>query len=304
MFKNAKVYRLTAPFEWDALGLDARLAQLRFRPCGPQEVATMGFASPLGPNAEVLAHPVAGAILIAARRQERLLPGSVVSEALAERVAEIEQTEVREVNRRERSQLREELLTTMLPQAFTRSRLVRAYIDPAAGWVVVDASSDKVAEDVLSLLRKAVESLPVKPLKPGIPVAERLTGWVAGGQAADGLTIEDQCVLRDPGDAGAVVRCRGIPLDAPEIQNHLASGKRVVTLGLTWNDHLSLLLDEDLGLKRLKFADEVREAASNDAGDDAAALFDAEFALLALELRGLLARLVETFVVNDEAGPG
>lgn len=299
MFKNAKVYRLSAPFEWEALALEGRLAEWRFRPCGPQEVATMGFASPLGPNATVLAHPVAGAILIAVRRQERLLPGSVITEALAERVAEIEQTEVREVNRRERSQLREELLATMLPQAFTRSRLVRAYIDPAAGWVVVDSSSDKVAEEVLSLVRKAIESLPVKPLKPGIPVAERLSGWVASGEAAAGLNIEDQCVLRDPGDSGAVVRCRGMDLSAPEIQNHLQSGKQVVALGLTWNEHLSLLLDEDLGLKRLKFADEVRDETSKDAGDDEYAALDAEFALLTLELRGLLARLVETFQVGE-----
>lgn len=302
MFKNAKVYRLTAPFDWAPLALEARLAEQRFRPCGPQEVATMGFASPLGPNAEVLAHPVGGCILIAARRQERLLPGSVVTEALAERVAEIEQTEVREVNRRERSQLREEVLATMLPLAFTRSRLVRAYIDPAAGWVVVDASSDKIAEEVLSLLRKAIDSLPVKPLKPGVPVAERLSAWVANAAAAPGLDIEDQCVLRDPGDTGAVVRCRGIDLSAPEIRNHLDTGKRVVALGLTWNDHLSLMLDEDLGLKRLRFADEVRDEATADAGDDDYAALDAEFTLLTLELRGLLARLVETFEIPDATG--
>lgn len=300
MFKNAKVYRLTAPFDWDLPTLESRLAAQRFRPCGPQEVATMGFASPLGPNAAVLAHAVGGCVLIAARRQERLLPGSVVTEALAERVAEIEQTEVREVSRRERTQLREDLLASMLPMAFTRSRLVRAYIDPAAGWVVVDASSDKAAEEVLSLLRRALETLPVAPLKPAIPVAERLTAWVASGEAAAGLDIEDQCVLRDPGDQSAVVRCRGMDLTAPEVQNHLENGKRVVALALTWNDNLSLLLDEELGLKRLKFADEVREEATAAAGDGEYAALDADFTLLTLELRGLLARLTEAFQISAE----
>lgn len=300
MFKNAKVYRLTAPFTMDPLTLDERLGAMRFRPCGPQEVATLGFASLLGPNAEVLAHPVSGAILVAVRRQERLLPASVVSEALAERIAEIEQTEVREVGRRERSQLREELLTTMLPMAFTRSRLVRASIDPVGGWLVVDAGSDKAAEEVQSLLRKALDSLPVRPLKPGVPVPERLSTWVATGEAAAGLTIEDQCVLRDPGDSGAVVRCRGLDLGSPEVRNHLDSGKQVVALGLNWNEHLSLLLDEDLGLKRLKFADEVREEAGAAAGDDEHAALDADFTLLTLELRGLLARLTEEFAVGAE----
>ncbi|TVQ88994.1 MAG: recombination-associated protein RdgC [Chromatiaceae bacterium] len=297
MFKNAKVYRLSSPFDWGQLPLHERLAAHRFRPCGPQEQATLGFASPLGPAAELLVHAVDGCLLLAARRQERLLPGSVVSEALAERVAEIEQAEMRDVGRRERTQLRDALLAEMLPQAFTRSRLIRAYIDPASGWIVVDASSDKVAEDLLSLLREALSSLPVKPLRPTVPVAERLSAWVAGGTAANGFVLEDQCVLRDPGDKGAVVRCRGLDLTAPEIRQHLDSGKRVVGLGLTWNDHLSLVLDEDLGLKRLRFADGLLDDL--DDGEDEQARQDAEFALMALELRALLARLREEFAAGE-----
>ena len=186
MFKNAKVYRLSAPFEWDQMQLHERLDAHRFRPCGPQEVATLGWTAPLGANAEMLVHAVNDCFLVAARRQERLLPGSVLSEALAEKVADIEQAEMREVPRRERTRLREELLTQMLPQAFTRSRLVRAYIDAKAGWAVVDASSDKVAEEILSLLRKSLDSFPAKPLTPGVAVGERLSAWVAGGETTNG----------------------------------------------------------------------------------------------------------------------
>jgi recombination associated protein RdgC len=302
VFKNAKVFQLSAPFTLDPTQLHERLSEHRARPCGPQELMTLGWASPLGPGAEVLVHPANGCLLIAARRQERLLPASVVNEAVAERVAEIEQAEMRDVPRRERTRLREELMVQMLPQAFTRSRLVRAYIDPADRWVVVDAASDKVAEEVLSLLRRTLGSLPARPLRPGIPVADRLTAWVATGGAEAGFDIEDQCELRDPADSKAVVRCRGHDLTTPEIKTHLDAGKRVVALAVNYQDHLSLLLDEDLALKRLRFADELIEEAIDDDAEDETARLDAELTLLTGELRGLLSALVTTFQVPDQAG--
>jgi len=299
VFKNAKVFRLSAPFRWDQTALHERLMGKRFRPCGPLEMATMGWSPPLGPNAEALVHAINGCLLVAARRQERLLPAAVVAEAVAERVAEIEQEELREVPRRERTRLREELLTQMLPQAFTRSRLVQAYIDPAAGWAVVDAASDKVAEDVLSLLRESLDSFPAKPLEPGVPVAERLSGWVASGAAGDGFELEDQCELRDPADTRSVVRCRGMDLTVPEVKAHLDSGKRVVALGLTWGEHLSLVLDEALGLKRLRFADELIDR--DDVAEDAALRLDAELAIMTDQLRSLLARLADEFALATES---
>jgi len=302
VFKNAKVYRLAAAFDWDQTELHERLGTRRFRPCGPQEVATLGWVAPLT-GAELLVHAVDGVALIAARRQERLLPGSVLSEALAEKVAEIEQAEVRDVPRRERTQLREALLAEMLPRAFTRSRILRAYIDPAAGWIVVDAASDKAAEEILSLLRDTLGSLPVRPLTPQVPVDERLSGWVAAGAATSRLALEDQCVLRDPEDSRAVVRCRGQDLTSAEVHNHLEAGKRVVALGLTWNEHLSLLLDEDLGLKRLRFADELLDRMDVGEAEDEAARLDAELTLLAGEMRALLDHLAEAFQLEDPQAP-
>jgi recombination associated protein RdgC len=295
VFKNAKVFRLSAPFVLDQMALHERLMAQRFRACGPLELATMGWASPLGPNADLLALPANGCLLIAARRQERLLPASVVAEAVAERVAEIEQSETRDVPRRERTQLREQLLAEMLPQAFTRSRLVGAYIDPVGGWVVVDAASDKVAEEVLSLLRKSLDSFPAKPLTAGVPVSERLSAWVASGSAGDGFELEDQCELRDPGDSRSVVRCRGMDLTIPEIKAHLDSGKRVVALGLAWGEHLSLVLDETLGLRRLRFADELIDQAADDAGEDETRRLEAEVSIMTDQLRSLLKGLTAAF---------
>ena len=288
MFKNARAYRLNTPFELDQLALHERLSERAFRGCGPLEAMTMGWAPPLGPQAELLVHAANGCLLLTARRQERLLPAAVVSEAVAERVAELEQAEGRDVPRRERSQLRDALLAEMLPQAFTRSRLIPALIDPVAGRFIVDAASDKVAEEVLSLLRQTLGTLPATPLT-STSAAERFTRWVVSGEPPAGLMLADQCELRDPADKGTVVRCRGVDLGSPEVRAHLDTGMRVAALGLDWHDALSVVVADDLSLKRLRFADELIEQAMDGADDEDPGLrFEAEMAIMTEQLRGLL----------------
>lgn len=302
MFKNARIYRLNAPLELDELGLHERLADKAFRGCGPLEAMTMGWSPPLGPQADMLTHAVNGCLLVAARRQERLLPASVVKEAVAERVAELEQAEGRDVSRRERSQLRDALLAEMLPQAFTRSRLVPALIDAVAGRVVVDAASDKLAEEVLSLLRESLGSLPVTPVAAPA-AAERFTAWVLSGEPPAGLTLADQCELRDPAEKGTVVRCRGVDLGSAEVRAHIDTGMRVAAVGLDWQDALSLLLADDLSLKRLRFADELLEQAMDGAEDEDPALrFEAEMSIMTEQLRGLLGTLEAA--LGEAAGTG
>jgi len=303
MFKNARVYRLNTPFELDELGLHERLAEKGFRGCGPLEAMTMGWSPPLGPQAEMLTHAVNGCLLVAARRQERLLPASVVTEAVAERVAELEQAEGRDVPRRERSQLRDALLAEMLPQAFTRSRLIPALIDPQAGRVLVDAASEKLAEEVLSLLRESLGSLPATPLAAP-SAAERFTGWVLAGAPPAGLALEDQCELRDPAEKGSVVRCRGVDLGSAEVRAHIDAGMRVAALGLNWQDGLALVLGDDFALKRLRFADELLEQAMDGAEDEDPALrFEAEMTLMSEQLRGLLGALEAALADEAEASP-
>ncbi len=300
MFKNARFYRLDGPLDLNVATLEGLLAQRRFRPCGPLETATIGWWPPTGEEGAALVHGVSGCLLMGVRRQERLLPGSVVAEALDERVAEIEGAEVRSVGRAEKRRLREDILTEMMPRAFLRSRRVQAYLDTVAGWLVVDAASDKSAEEVVSLLREMLGSLPAQPPRPNRPVAQLFTLWVEGTDLPQGFELGQDCELRDPEDAQSVVRCRGQDLTGEEIQTHLRAGKQVVKLALEWDEHLSLLLQDDLSIKRLRLAEALVEDALAGDLEDPAARLEAEFALTALEMRGLLARLQEVFDLTGD----
>jgi recombination associated protein RdgC len=300
VFKNAHLYRLQDPSAIDAEGLENRLAERRFRPCGPLETASLGWYPPLGGQARALAHAGNGCLILCARRQERLLPSAVVAEAVDERVAELEEREARSVGRTERRRMREEVLLDMLPRAFTRSRQIRAYLDMVAGWMLVDAASEKAAEELVGLLRETLGTLPVRPPRPEHSPAALMTRWVTDGDTPSGLDLGDECELRDARDERAVVRCRGQDLGAEEIATHLRAGKQVVKLALSWREGLSLLLQEDLSLKRLRFADELIAEALDSDIEDEAIRFDAEFAMMALQLRELIGRLDEVFVMTGE----
>ena len=298
MFKNARFFRLDQPFEFTALELEAALGTRRFRPCGPIETATLGWTAPLGEDAQALVQAVSGCYLICARRQERLLPAAAITEALDERIAELEAGEARDVGRAERRRLREQIINEMLPRAFTRSRRTQLYLDTESGWLVVDAASEKQAEDVVSLLRETLGSLPVKLPDPAHPVANLLTAWLLEDCAPPDFVAADACELREIGEQAGVVRCSRHNLACEEILNHLRAGKQVTKLALVWDERLSFTLADDLSLKRVRVNDALLEELDGDELDPAQRL-DAEFALLALQMRELLTRFDALFGLTD-----
>lgn len=308
MLKNARLFQLREPFAWTGATLEERLSARRFRPCGPLEAATLGWSAPAGSGAQgdgALVHSVDQCLLICARRQERLLPATVVAEALDERVAEIEGSEARTVGRAERRRLREEITLDLLPRAFTRSRRILAYIDARTGWLVVDTASEKVAEELLSLLRETLGSLPAVPPRPGGSATPRMTEWVSQGAWPDGFTLGDACELRDPKDSQSVIRCRGQDLSGEEMKGHLTAGKEVVQLALSWAEQLDFVLGEDLSMKRLRLAESLLEEAAASDEEDPVVRLEAELAILVGAMRGALEGLAMALALDppDNASP-
>jgi len=261
----------------------------------------MGWVRPLGEDGGALSHEGGECVLVCARRQERILPAAVVAETLDEKIAAIEDREARTVGRKERRQLKDEVLLDLLPRAFTRSRRACAYLDRQTGWLLVDAASASAAEDLVDLLRATLGSLPVHPPRPPQPPEVLLTRWVTTGELPPGLTLGDECELRDARDDKVVARCRGHDLAGAEVATHLRAGKQVAQLALDWRESLAFVLQEDLSLKRLRFADELLEEGMDAGLEDEAARLDAEFILMTGELRALLACLEEAFLPAEAA---
>ncbi len=293
-FKNLQLYRLTETFELTAEQLHEKLLNDVTRPCQGLDTFTLGWDKPLGRDGEMLTHAINGCIMVCARKEERILPSAVVREVLDEKVAEIEDSEARPVRRKEKMQLKDEIIVDLLPRAFTRSAKTFAYIDTQAGWVIVDSVSAKKAEDLLSLMRKSLGSFKVKPFEVNQAPSAILTSWLKGAAPTD-FELQDECELRDTGEEGGIVRLRRHDLDGSEIEVHLEAGKAVVKLAVKYNDRLACILADDTSIKRLKFLDVIQEEAADAEAEDAAARFDVDFSLMSLELRNFIQRLIEIY---------
>ncbi|WP_444925471.1 recombination-associated protein RdgC [Microbulbifer sp. TRSA002] len=301
-FKNLRIYRLTKEFSLDAEKLNELLEPHAFVPCGSQDSTRYGWVPPLGRHGSQLVHATNGYLMVCAKKQEKVIPAAVVNEKVEELAQAISEKEARQVGRKERQNLKDEILLEMRPKAFARSRLQYAYIAPQDGWVVVDASSASAAEELLENLREAISSLAVVPLSAKNLPQQTMTHWLSAPEAPLQFDFGHECELRDPKDSGSVIRCKNQDLCAEEIHNHLVAGLQVHKLGLTWRGGVEFLVDDQLSLKRIKFSDELLEKADSADAESAAQRFDADFAVMTLEISALTKDLLSAFGgVNTES---
>lgn len=298
-FRNLLLYRFSQDIPFGEAELLTALEQRPARPCASQETHTLGWTTPFGRHSENLLQVAEGYWLIAMRKEERILPGSVVKDALAEKVEEIEARDARKIYKKERDTLKDEIVMSLLPRAFTRTQTTLACIAPSEGWIAVDSSSAKRAEDLLSLLRECTGSLPVRPLNVKMAPAACMTDWVKNGDAPEGLVVLDECELRDTGEDGGVIRCKRQDLASDEIQQHLTVGKQVSQLTMAWRDKLVLTLDDKLTVKRLRFEELLRDEADDQGGDDMASQLDATFIIMSKTLSELLPALTTALGGED-----
>lgn len=288
-FRNLTMFRF--PTTLDLSELDTRLADCALKPVGPMELSSRGFISPFGRDGEALSHAIGDAIWLSVGSEERLLPGAVVNDLLAKKLAAIEEKEGRRPGGRARKRLKEELVTELLPRAFVRPGRTDALLDLEHGLCVVDSSSRKSAENVASEIRRALGSFPALPLNAEVAPRAVLTGWVAGDALPDGLSLGDECELKDAADKGAVVKCQRHELACDEIGKHLEAGKQVTRLALNLDDHVSFVLGEDLVVRKFKLLDGAVDQLESTDREDLRAELDARFALMAGETRRLFSVL-------------
>jgi recombination associated protein RdgC len=221
-----------------------------------------------------------------------LLPASIINQFAKDRIAELEAQQGHRVGRKETKEIKEHVADELLPRAFALRRTTFVWIDPVNGWLVVDAASPAKADEILELLGKTLDDLPLKQLHTKLSPVAAMTDWLAGGEAPSGFTIDRELELRSIDEGKATVRYVRHDLEGDEIRAHIAAGKSATRLGMTWNDKISFVLTEQLQIKRLAFLDILKEEAESEA-ETTDELFDIDFTLMTGELARLLADLVE-----------
>ncbi|EFE23778.1 putative recombination associated protein [Edwardsiella tarda ATCC 23685] len=291
-FKNLLIYRLNRETPLVAQEMESQLSAMAFTPCGSQDMSRTGWVPPLGGDSDALAHCANGQILLCARKEEKILPAPVLKQALQAKIERLEAEQHRKLKKTEKDALKDEVLHSLLPRAFSRFNQTWLWIDTLNQRIMLDAASAKRAEDVLALLRKSLGSLPVVPLTLEDPIELTLTEWVRSGNTPAGFSLQDEAELKAILEEGGVIRCKQQELVSDEIAVHIEAGKLVTKLALDWRERVQLVLADDGALKRLKFADTLRDQNEDIDRDDHAARFDADFTLMSGELAILIDELI------------
>jgi recombination associated protein RdgC len=294
-FRNLTLFRFSEKSARGLKALENKLDGHRLRDVGPQELSNAGFISPYGINEDPLVHRTGQFALVTLGRNDKLLPGVVVNQELSARLQKIEAKSGKKPGSKERKRLKDEVMTDLLPRAFTRRATVPAYFSLQNGWLVIDSASRKIAEETVTQLRQALGTFPAVPMAAENGPRGLMTDWLIRGKLPAGLALADECELRDPVESGAVVRCRRQDLETDEVREHLKSGKQVFQLGLTFEDRLSFVLGEELTVRKLRFLDVVQEELEDVSAESAVAELDARFALMTLELERLFEKLETWF---------
>ncbi|AUI65587.1 MULTISPECIES: recombination-associated protein RdgC [Glaesserella] len=290
-FKNTLIYRLTSAVDFS--NIEEALQQNKYTECQPLDYRQFGWDKPLV-TSDQLHFSVNGQILLIAHKEEKNIPAGVVKKEAESRIAELEEKEQRKLKKIEKQAIKDDVVTMLLPRAFSKHQLTAVWIDTIANLIYVDSPSASRAENALALLRKSLGSLPVIPLSFNLPPSETMTKWLSENSVPQWLTLLEEGKLRSF-DTDSQVTFKHQDLESDEITQHLQAGKFVTSLALEWENHLSFTLNEDGSISKIKFADDILEKNDDIIKEDVAQRFDADFFLMTAELSGLIERLADEF---------
>ena len=288
-FKNLQIYRLPAPWAMTAAALEQALAQQQFTPTTSMDLVRQGWASPRGAG-QPLVHAIAGQFLLQLKTEKKLLPSTVVNQVAAARALEMEEAQGFAPGKKAMKELKERITDELLPRAFAILSTTAVWIDSVNGWLVVDAASPAKADEVIKLLLKSVDKLPLESLRVMRSPVGAMTEWLQVDESPAGFTVDQDAIMRATGESKAQVAYKRHTLEADDIRRHIAAGKQCTRLAMTWSDKISFVLDESLAIKSVKALDILRECAIGEAADER---FDSDFTLMTGELAKMLTYLVE-----------
>ena len=288
-FKNLQIYRLPAPWAFNPEQMEEALQPQAFTPASSNELLRQGWDSPRG-NGK-LVHVVNKQMLMMLGTEKKLLPSSVINQVAKAKAAELEEQQGFAPGKKAMKELKERVADELLPRAFPIRSDTRVWIDPVNGWLLVDAASPSKADDVVKMLLKAVDRMPLESLRVQRSPVAVMTGWLEADEAPYGFTIDQDTELRATGESRAAVRYVKHTLEPDDIRRHIAAGKQCTRLAMTWNDRISFVLTESLAIKGVKPLDVIKEGEAPTYSDDER--FDNDIVLMTGEMAKLLADVVE-----------
>lgn len=238
------------------------------------------------------------ALMIMYYREEKVIVASDVKRRLTEKCAEIEEREMRKVYAKERNQMREEIVSRILPNAQARYWTVPiAFL--SSGLILVGGIG-KRADQALAELREVLGTLPLLPVHTEYPVHLALTqlakmqgDYTDAEEDFSGFRITDDFQMQELDTNPPIARMKRTDVNMQSVQS-LLEEKVMTHANLSWKGQVSFKLDPKMAVRRVRMDD----SAFIDDGADGEEEVDYAGAMHASNLieLGILAKFLEAFV--------
>lgn len=276
----------------------AYLDSFSFAPCAPSQDKSIGFVPPRGAN-EALRELVGGGVLLAVMIETKSVPASAIQRNLDDLVKTIESATGRKPGKKEKRDLKEEIVAELLPSAFPKQTKVYAWLG-ADGLLLIDNTSASKVDDVLTLLVRAIDGFVAEGVNTTNSTESLMAGLLVNDdvQAESGFEVGRELLLEACDESRAKVKYTNHALYIDEIKAHIAQGKRPVALSLGVDDVVDFVLTSGLQLKKIKVHDALAIKSA-----DAASDFDASTLIITGALVPAVKSLIQELGGEVPANP-
>lgn len=290
-FKQLQLFQLDRSINAVSVNtLAEKLESLSFSPCLPSMPESIGWVPPIDDEDEPLTRSINGFAMLCLQIEEKILPASVIQTALHETTKQIELSENRKIRAREKLSLKDDIVLSLLPRAFSKLTRIYAYIDTQHHWLLLGTAHTKRTEQFISFFKKSmnsdIQAIDVKNL------SSKMTSWLLNKNYPHSFVVENACVLQDAKQENRIIRCKHQNLFAEPILSLVKDGCDVNQLALSWNDHVSFVLSDDFKLSSIQFEDELIAQAKETSPETKLQAFAADFLLMSATFSTLLTDLL------------
>ncbi|KFC87620.1 recombination-associated protein RdgC [Hafnia alvei] len=262
--KNAIVFKATLP---NADLLEGHMKECMFSDISETEFARSGFA--VNTITGELVTPITGGYTITVRRDEKIIPSSVVNKEVETRVAAIELNSECKLKRKDKAIIKNNVIVELCKTAFVKTTYLFAYYDEANKLLIVATGSKPLSDIVVSLLVKAcgsvkTETINVSDVKHGLTTRLR-TYLTSGLEPFEGFRFSDFIQLGRLGDQKEIIKYSGSEIDdmQQEIIDKLDAGFIVEKVRLDM-DGISFQLTEKFHFKAINLLSDINYQNEDD----------------------------------------
>lgn len=302
--KALTTYSLTGVVDTSPLEQEIPLWQY-FHECQDDEREKLGFVPFKGEeDTEYLVERFAGLEVIKLGYSKKKIPAKEVKKLLSQALVErkklfLENNPAEEeykISKEEKEDLKEEIITELLPKCFSEESFHYVIIDTQENKLYITNGKGKFAEGVTQFLRSAIGSLSVIPIVFGETTEENVSrefSRFVTSSLNTKLSLGNFVELKS--EEGTVTWKKESLYESEATKLIEEDGKEVVKLQLEWDGVVSFVIDNTFLLSNLKF-----DSATLATGGS----FQADVLVVMNEIRGLIKELMKeaNLIVDTKEG--